>query len=107
MGRRLRGLFQNGGFSRVEAFADYISYGTPDRVTAFARDRAVECRDRQLQDDLARHGIASAEELNYLASQWVADDRRELSAHCAIRLRAHSEVRPMTERSRFLASAPL
>src|SRR6516165_8566656 len=26
MGRRLRGLFAAGGFSRVEAFADYISY---------------------------------------------------------------------------------
>ena len=44
MGRRLRGLFEEGGFSRVEALADYISYGTPDRVTAFARDRAAECR---------------------------------------------------------------
>jgi len=70
MGRRLRGLFENAGFNRVEAFADYISYGTPDRVTAFARDRAAECRDRQLHDDVARHGIASAEELIYLASQW-------------------------------------
>ncbi len=30
MGRRLRGLFQEAGFGRVEAFADYISYGTPD-----------------------------------------------------------------------------
>jgi ubiquinone/menaquinone biosynthesis C-methylase UbiE len=70
MGRRLRGLFEKSGFSRVEAFADYISYGTPDRVTAFARDRATECRDRQLQDAIGRHGIATAEELIYLASQW-------------------------------------
>jgi ubiquinone/menaquinone biosynthesis C-methylase UbiE len=72
MGRRLRGLFQHGGFTRVEAFADYISYGTPDRVSAFARDRAAECRDRQLHENIARHGITSAEELNYLASQWEA-----------------------------------
>jgi len=70
MGRRLRGLFEEGGFSRVEAFADYISYGTPDRVMAFAHDRAAECRDRQLYDAVARHGIASAEELIDLASQW-------------------------------------
>jgi SAM-dependent methyltransferase len=70
MGRRLRGLFEEGGFSRVEAFADYISYGTPDRVAAFARDRAAECRDRQLHDAVVGHGIASAEELIDLASQW-------------------------------------
>jgi SAM-dependent methyltransferase len=72
MGRQLRGLFEEGGFSRVEAFADYISYGTPDRVTSFARDRAAECRDPQLQDAVARHGIASSEELIDLASQWEA-----------------------------------
>jgi len=35
-GRRLRGLFQAAGFGHVEAFADYISYGTPDRISAFA-----------------------------------------------------------------------
>jgi len=70
MGRRLRGLFEEGGFSRVEAFADYISYGTPARVMAFAHDRASECRDRQLHDAVARHGIASAEELIDLASEW-------------------------------------
>src|SRR5262249_44725609 len=72
MGRRLRGFFEEGGFSRVEAFADYISYGTPDRVLSFARDRAAECRDRQLQNAVARHGIASAGELIGLASEWEA-----------------------------------
>jgi ubiquinone/menaquinone biosynthesis C-methylase UbiE len=70
MGRRLRGLFEEAGFARVEAFADYISYGTPDRVASFARDRAAECRDRQLHEALARHGIASAEEMIDLASEW-------------------------------------
>jgi SAM-dependent methyltransferase len=70
MGRRLRGLFAEGGFSRVEVFADYISYGTPDRVASFARDRAAECRDRQLHEAVAHHGISSAEELIDLASQW-------------------------------------
>jgi SAM-dependent methyltransferase len=72
MGRELRGLFEEGGFGRVEAFADYISYGTPDRVASFARDRAAECRDRQFHDAVARHGVASAEELLDLASQWEA-----------------------------------
>ena len=55
MGRRLRGLFQTAGFGRVEAFADYISYGTPDRVGAFASDRAAECRDGELQ--CLRHSL--------------------------------------------------
>ena len=69
-GRSLRGLFQEAGFGRVEAFADYISYGTPDRVMAFARDRAAECRDQELRAAVTRHGIASGDELTLLASQW-------------------------------------
>jgi SAM-dependent methyltransferase len=69
-GRGLRGLFQGAGFGRVEAFADYVSYGTPDRVMAFARDRATECRDQNLRALIIRHEIASAEELTHLAAQW-------------------------------------
>jgi ubiquinone/menaquinone biosynthesis C-methylase UbiE len=69
-GRRLRGLFQAAGFGHVEAFADYISYGTPDRVRAFASDRAAECRDRELRAAVTRYGIASAEELLDLAAAW-------------------------------------
>ena len=70
MGRWLRGLFEQAGFTRVEAFADYISYGTRDRVMAFARDRATECRDPELGAAVTRHGIASAEELASLAATW-------------------------------------
>ena len=71
MGRRLRGLFAEAGFARVEAFAGYISYGTPDLVAAFARDRVAECRDPELRAAVARHGIAPVEELNNLATAWV------------------------------------
>ena len=70
MGRHLRGLFHQAGFGRVEALADYISYGTPDLVAAFARDRAKECRDRELSDTVIRHKIASAEELAHLGAVW-------------------------------------
>jgi ubiquinone/menaquinone biosynthesis C-methylase UbiE len=70
MGGRLRGLFHAAGFARVEAFAKYISYGTPDRVQAFAADRAAECRDRELHAAVTRYGIAAAEELFDLASAW-------------------------------------
>jgi SAM-dependent methyltransferase len=69
-GQRLRGLFEAAGFGHVEAFADYISYGTPDRVRAFASDRAAECRDRELQAAVTRYGTASAEELLDLAAAW-------------------------------------
>jgi ubiquinone/menaquinone biosynthesis C-methylase UbiE len=72
MGRRLRELFHEAGFGRVEAFADYISYGTPDRVIAFARDRAAECRDQELHAMVTRRGIASVEELTDLAARWEA-----------------------------------
>ena len=71
MGRRLRELFAEAGFARVEAFAGYISYGTPDLVAAFARDRVAECRDPELRAAVARHGIAPVEELNDLATAWV------------------------------------
>jgi hypothetical protein len=70
MGRRLRGLFQQAGFGRVEAFADYISYGTPELVAAFAGERARECRDRDLRDAVTRHGIASGDEYTNLAARW-------------------------------------
>jgi ubiquinone/menaquinone biosynthesis C-methylase UbiE len=70
MGQRLRGLFQAAGFGHVEAFADYISYGTLDRVRTFASDRAAECRDRELHVAVTRYGIASAEELLDLAAAW-------------------------------------
>jgi len=70
MGRRLRGLFLQAGVDRVEAFAEYISYGTLDRVMAFARNRAEECRGRELGAAVARHEIASAEELVHLAVTW-------------------------------------
>jgi SAM-dependent methyltransferase len=72
MGRRLRGLFEAAGFGRVDAFADYISYGSPDRVRAFALDRAGECRDREWQASVTRHRIASVEELLGLAEVWEA-----------------------------------
>ena len=70
MGRHLRGLFEEAGFARVEAFATYISYGTPDLVMALARDRAAECRDPEMRIAVPRHGIASLEELNELAAAW-------------------------------------
>lgn len=70
MGTRLRGLFHQAGFGHVEAFGDYISYGTPERVMAFARDRAKECRCREFRAIVARHGIASVEELTRLAASW-------------------------------------
>jgi SAM-dependent methyltransferase len=70
MGRRLRGLFQRAGFGRVAAFADYISYGTPEQVMAFARDRAEECRGQLLRAAVSRQGIASDEELSLLAATW-------------------------------------
>jgi ubiquinone/menaquinone biosynthesis C-methylase UbiE len=71
MGSRLRGLFREAGFGRVEAVADYISYGTPERIMAFARDRAKECRDQEFRAAVARHGIASAKELTGLAAAWA------------------------------------
>jgi GrpB-like predicted nucleotidyltransferase (UPF0157 family)/2-polyprenyl-3-methyl-5-hydroxy-6-metoxy-1,4-benzoquinol methylase len=69
-GRRLRGLFEHAGFARVEAFADYICYGTPERVRVFARERAAECREKEFGAAVVRHAIASTDELAALAVSW-------------------------------------
>lgn len=69
-GRRLRGLFEEAKFDRVEAFADYISYGTPDRITAFACDRAMECRNKELHAAVGYYRVASSDELLRLAAAW-------------------------------------
>jgi SAM-dependent methyltransferase len=70
MGRRLRELFAEAGFARVEAFAGYINYGTPELVSDLARDRAAECRDPELHAAVTRREIAPVEELNDLATAW-------------------------------------
>jgi hypothetical protein len=36
----------------------------------FARDRAADCSDPELRASIACHGIASADELAYLAAYW-------------------------------------
>jgi SAM-dependent methyltransferase len=63
-------FFEEARFDRVEAFADYISYGTPDRILAFARDRAARCHSQALHAAVQHHGIAATDELLYLASAW-------------------------------------
>jgi hypothetical protein len=90
MGRRLRGLFVAAGFRRVEAFADYISYGTQERVESFARARAQECRDAALADAVRRRGITSPGELFELAASWErwAKDRGAFFAFAWCRLLA-------------------
>jgi len=89
-------VFQNGGFSRVEAFADYISYGTRIGLRPLHATEPWNAGYWQLQDDLARHGIASAEELNYLASQWGRCEESRTLCHWpnfAVRAQANCAMR--------------
>jgi ubiquinone/menaquinone biosynthesis C-methylase UbiE len=107
-GQRLRGLFEAAGFAHVEAFADYISYGTAERVRAFAADRAAECRDRELHAAVARYGIASAEELLDLAAAWKkwGDDPTAFFAFAWCRVLAWCQEYPEAQRGRRQCHTP-
>ena len=70
-GRRLRGLLQQAGFERVVATSKYFSYGTRDPVKAFAVARADDCRDGWYADAAAKHGLATAADLDEMKRAWL------------------------------------
>lgn len=71
-GRQLRALLTASGFTRVEASARYVSYGTPDAVRQFGRERADECRSDELTNSVLKYGLADAATLRKMADAWIA-----------------------------------
>lgn len=71
-GRALRGLLHDAGFERIEATTTSISYGTPQRVRGFGRDRAEECRDDWYADGAERLGLGTGESVREMERAWLA-----------------------------------
>ena len=72
MGRRLRGLLHEAGFSRIEASASYVSYGTPAAVQRFGENRAQECLDPEFADWAIKSGAADRTTLDAVTAGWRA-----------------------------------
>ena len=70
-GRELRGLLLAAGFTEVEAFTTYFSYGTEERVRTFGLGRAADCQDEWYVDGLTEHGLAGQDEIDALRQAWI------------------------------------
>jgi SAM-dependent methyltransferase len=69
-GRELRGLLLAAGFTQVEAFTTYFSYGTEERVRTFGLGRAADCRDEWYVRGLTEQGLADRDEIDALEQAW-------------------------------------
>jgi SAM-dependent methyltransferase len=70
-GRALRGLLHSAGFVSVDATTTAISYGTPEAVRAFGRDRAQDCRDEWYVTGAERVGIGTEEDVRDMERAWL------------------------------------
>jgi SAM-dependent methyltransferase len=70
-GRELRGLVERAGFDAVAATSKYISYGTPQNVRSFGRDRAGDCGDTWYRRDAIAHGLETEAELDEMKRAWL------------------------------------
>jgi ubiquinone/menaquinone biosynthesis C-methylase UbiE len=81
LGRRLRGLLTESGFSDVEATTKAISYGTREAVSTFGQGRAEDCRDEWYSTSAVDAGLATPAELEEMHDAWL--DWAESSASYA------------------------
>jgi ubiquinone/menaquinone biosynthesis C-methylase UbiE len=70
LGQTLRKKLHTTGFVGVEMSTKSISYGTPELVLAFGRDRAKDCVDPWYEENATRLGIAQKSELREIADAW-------------------------------------
>ena len=70
-GRELRSLLSSAGFTDVEAFSVYFSYGTPERVRRFGLARARDCRDEWYLDGVERYSLSDPNEVAELEQAWI------------------------------------
>ena len=71
LGRELRRLLGEAGFVEIAASTKAFSYGTAERVRAFAAGRAAECADDEYAAEVVAAGWASASELDEMAGSWA------------------------------------
>lgn len=71
IGRRLREYLGTAGFVDVVAMAGYLSYGTPDAVRSFGRDRAADCDDPFFRAIALEHGLLTERDLEDIKQGWL------------------------------------
>lgn len=71
LGRHLRGLLCQGGFTDVEATTKAISYGTSELVSSFGRGRAGDCEDEWYVSSAIEAGLATTSELAAMRDAWL------------------------------------
>lgn len=88
LGRRLRGLLHQAGFSVVRATASFDAYGTPEDLVFLARLAASRCTEPGFVQRVVSMGIATRDILAELQDSW-AQWAQDPTAFAAL---AHGEV---------------
>ena len=76
IGRRLRGMLVEAGFSRCEARATAVHHGTPDEVSSYAAFTASWFTTHAMVDAAVAHGWATPAELAAIGEEWLAWGRQ-------------------------------
>jgi SAM-dependent methyltransferase len=71
LGRHLRGLLSETGFTDVEATTKAISYGTPPMVSTFGLGRAADAADDWFVSSAVDAGLASTSEVEAIRDAWL------------------------------------
>jgi len=70
LGRHLRRLVLEAMFVNIEATTKAFSYGTPDRVRAFAHGRAAECSEAEYVTEAVEADLTTEDEMAEMAGAW-------------------------------------
>ncbi len=71
LGRRLRGLLSESGFTDVEATTKAIPYGTTELVATFGRGRADDCEDEWYVSSAVEADLATAADIEQMHDAWL------------------------------------
>jgi ubiquinone/menaquinone biosynthesis C-methylase UbiE len=71
LGRRLRGLLSESGFTDGEATTKVIPYGTTELVATFGRGRAVDCEDEWYVTSAVEADLATSAEIERMHDAWL------------------------------------
>jgi ubiquinone/menaquinone biosynthesis C-methylase UbiE len=78
-GRELRRLLHDSGFTRTEATAHYLSYGTPNAVRSFGEARARDCAEPWLRARSIAQGLLTEDDLETTRRAWMEWSRSPAS----------------------------
>jgi ubiquinone/menaquinone biosynthesis C-methylase UbiE len=82
LGRHLRGLLAESGFTEVVATTKAMSYGTPELVSAFGRGRAEDCADDWYVASATEAELATPAGLEAMRDAWL-EWAESTSAYCS------------------------